>query len=124
MHEYMLFSQVSTTRHDQVLQILAGVTAAQPVDFHEQHVVYQQIKASGVNATKKGQQTQATRAPQLTHHKLVRDFDQQENLGPWKLRKEEQPEPGVKDLISRVISEQVTTDADLERLKTGSEWYK
>lgn len=124
MHEYMLFSQVPAVRQGQVLQILAGITAAQPVDFHEQHAVFQQIKPSGINAPKKGQQAQAARAPQLIYHRLVRDCTQEGNPGPWKLRKEEQPEPGVKDLISRVVSEQVTTEADLERFKTGSEWYK
>ena len=40
MHELLLFGQVPSSRHDQVLNILAGVAAMQPVTVLEKHLVF------------------------------------------------------------------------------------
>lgn len=40
MHELLLFGQVPSSRHDQVLNILAGVAAMQPVPVLEKHLVF------------------------------------------------------------------------------------
>ena len=40
MHELLLFGQVPSSRHDQVLNILAGVAAMQPVPVVEKHLVF------------------------------------------------------------------------------------
>ena len=71
MHEFLLYSQVPAARHVQVLQILAGITAAQPIKFSEQHVVYQQLKATQTASTKKTQATPIARGAQLNYCKLV-----------------------------------------------------
>ena len=40
MHELLLFGQIPPSRHDQVLNILAGVAAMQPVPVLEKHLVF------------------------------------------------------------------------------------
>ena len=40
MHELLLFGQIPASRHDQVLNILAGVAAMQPVPVLEKHLVF------------------------------------------------------------------------------------
>lgn len=124
MHEFILYSQIPVARHAQVLQILAGVTAAQPTKFAEQQIVYQQIKSTEPTASKKGQTAQTNRVVQLSYFKLARDCIAPENPSPWKVRKEEQPVAGLKDVISRSVAVHVATEAELERFKQGSEWYR
>lgn len=124
MHEFILYSQIPPGRHDQVLQILAGIAAAQPIKFSEQHVVYQQIKSTQPAAVKKGQTSQLQRAVQLSYYKLVRDCLDNTELGPWKVRKEEQPLAGIQDAISRTVGEHTASEGELERYKPDSEWYR
>ena len=40
MHELLLFGQIPASRHDQVLNILAGVAAMQPVPVLEKHLIF------------------------------------------------------------------------------------
>ena len=40
MHELLLHGTVPTTRHSQVLSILAGIAAMQPQPFHERRLIY------------------------------------------------------------------------------------
>ncbi|KAF2635133.1 hypothetical protein P280DRAFT_493856 [Massarina eburnea CBS 473.64] len=40
MHELLLYGQVPSARHDQVLKILAGVAAMQPRRVLERHIIY------------------------------------------------------------------------------------
>ena len=40
MHELLLFGQIPASRHDQVLNILAGVAAMHPVPVLEKHLVF------------------------------------------------------------------------------------
>ena len=124
MHEFLLYSQIPAARHEQVLQILAGITAAQPIKFSEQHVVYQQIKSAQTAAVKKGQAAQLPRGAQLSYAKLVRDCPEDGESSPWKVRKEEQPLAGVNDAISRTVAEHVAGEAELERFSPDSEWYR
>lgn len=124
MHEFLLYSQIPSHRHNQVLQILAGLTAAQPINFSEQQIIYQQTRSTQTPAARKGNTTQATRLTQLSYCKLVRDCTAEDEAGPWKIRKEEQPQAGLSDVISRNVVETTPTEADLERFKVGSEWYR
>lgn len=48
MHELLLFGQISSSRHDQVLNILAGVAAMQPVPILEKHLIFRPNKAPGL----------------------------------------------------------------------------
>lgn len=62
MHELLLFGQVPSERHDQLLKILAGVAAMQPHTIVERHLVFKPRRpiASGTRApTKPGTQVQA-----------------------------------------------------------------
>lgn len=124
MHEFILYSQISAARHDQVLQILAGVTAAQPIDFSEQHVIYQQTKSAHATAGKKGQAAQPPRMAQLSYFKLVRNLSSDGEPSNWRVRKEEQPYAGVNDALSRSVTEHSASKAELERFKPESEWYR
>lgn len=124
MHEFLLYSQISASRHEQVLQVLAGITAAQPIKFSEQQVVYQQTKSAQTTAAKKGQTAQPARAAQLGYYKLVRDCSGEKEPGQWRFRKEEQPYAAVNDAISRSVAEKVAAEPELERFKQDSEWYR
>ena len=47
MHELLLFGQIHPSRHDQVLNILAGVAAMQPVPIRERHLVFKPNRLPG-----------------------------------------------------------------------------
>ena len=49
MHELLLFGSVPVTRHDQMLQILAGVAAMQPIRIVEKHLIFQPVKPANLN---------------------------------------------------------------------------
>lgn len=53
MHEYILYSQIPAARESQVLKLLAGVTATQPVPICEQTFIFAQQKLPEVSSTKK-----------------------------------------------------------------------
>ena len=40
MHELLLHAQVPSARHDQILSILAGIAAMQPVPILERHLIF------------------------------------------------------------------------------------
>lgn len=44
MHELLLFGQVPSSRHEQVLSILAGIAAMQPQPFLEKRLVFKPAK--------------------------------------------------------------------------------
>ena len=47
MHELLLFGQVLPSRHDQVLEILAGVTGMQPQRVVERHLIFKPNRSPG-----------------------------------------------------------------------------
>lgn len=47
MHELLLFGQIPSSRHDQVLNILAGVAAMQPQPVLEKHLVFKPNRQPG-----------------------------------------------------------------------------
>jgi len=62
MHELLLFGQVPSKRHDQLLKVLTGVAAMQPHTIVERHLVFKPRRpiASGTRApAKPGAQVQA-----------------------------------------------------------------
>ena len=129
MHELLLFAHVSLLERDQKLQILAGLTAMQPVKVYERHLIYQQIKSSSVPNNKKGANNAPAQAQKLSYHKLRQDLrllvnDELSASTSWILRVETTPEPGVKNVISRGALERALQDSELERFRAGSEWYK
>ena len=100
MQEYILYSQIPASRLDQVLHILAGVTASQPVNISEQCLIYQQLKSADNFFAKKGQVKQPQQSQRLYHHKLVRDIEGANTDGSWRLRMEEAPDAGVKNVCT------------------------
>ena len=44
MHELLLFGQVQSTQHDQVLKLLAGIASMKPDPFTERHLVFKPRK--------------------------------------------------------------------------------
>ncbi|KAK3686343.1 hypothetical protein LTR37_019933 [Vermiconidia calcicola] len=120
MQELNLYSQVSSARHDQVLHILAGVTASQPTKYREQCDLYEQPKA----ATSVKSQTPQTQ--RRSYHQLVREDhpDKAGDLPSWKTRLLDVPEPGVKNVISRNVSEKTLSMDELKLVRRDFESYK
>ncbi|KAK0260903.1 hypothetical protein B0A54_01286 [Friedmanniomyces endolithicus] len=127
MHEFSLYSQIPATRHGQVLQILAGVTASQPTSTLEQTLIYQQARLTETGTSKKasaGRQN-AVPASRLSYHKLVRDLKGSDGeKGPWTFRAEDVPLPGMPNFVSRATTEHVLGEAELENFRQGNGWYK
>ena len=129
MHVFILFANVSLLERDQKLQILAGLTAMQPVKVYERHLIYQQLKTTSAPINKKGANSAPTQAQKLGYHKLRQDLrslvsDERSGSTQWVLRVETTPEPGVKNVIARGALERALQDSELERFRAGSEWYK
>ena len=113
MHEYTLFSQIPATRHDQVLNILAGVTGAQPFNYNEQHCIYAQqhdVKPATIKKQKQQQSSQGR-----SYERLIRPLESEPGSHddlPWVLRSEQTPEPGSPAVISRGVTESNLRDSD------------
>ncbi|KAL8808061.1 MAG: hypothetical protein Q9182_000339 [Xanthomendoza sp. 2 TL-2023] len=65
MHELLLHGSIPTSRHRQVLSILAGIAAMQPQPFHERHLIYKPTRPVSRTATQVGG-TQAVQSKQNT----------------------------------------------------------
>ena len=87
MHELLLFGQVSALRHNQVLNVLAGVAAMQPVPIVEKHLIFKpdkgpglekSVQASGAQEPKKNQVQvlQAQTHGELFYMQLVAEYTQ------------------------------------------------
>ncbi|KAF2160324.1 hypothetical protein M409DRAFT_60026 [Zasmidium cellare ATCC 36951] len=116
MHEYLLYAQVPVVRGRQVLNILAGVTASQPVPIREEHVVLAELKPEPA-VVKKTKQQQEKQIP--SYRRLVRNVatnpDGSLNPIPWRLRAEQTPDPGMPNFISRQVTQRDVDSAELEK---------
>ncbi|KAI9764669.1 MAG: Mediator of RNA polymerase II transcription subunit 18, partial [Candelina submexicana] len=54
MHELLLFAQVPTSRHDQLLKIIAGIAAMQPQRVLERHLIFKPSRKPGPGGRKAG----------------------------------------------------------------------
>jgi mediator of RNA polymerase II transcription subunit 18 len=45
MHELLLFGQISHAAHDQVLKVLAGIAAMQPLPLKERHLIFKPFRS-------------------------------------------------------------------------------
>jgi len=124
MHEFSLYSQVASTRHMQVLNILAGVTASQPINISEQCLVYQQLKPDTVVAARKAPIKPANKDRDLLFVKLVRTTNSGEEPGKWRLRTEALPDAAAKTVTSRLVTEKLLEDTELEQFRPESTRYK
>lgn len=125
MHTLALYTQVPASRHDQILNILAGVTASQPHKINELHLIYQQTTQLPGNAvSKKAAAKQTPQNRSLLRHELVRDLNDDARPPQWKLVAQDIPEPGVKAVTSRTSTEDPMTEADLDRFRGNSAYYR
>ena len=121
--EFTLYAQVPASRHTQVLNILAGVTASQPGPIADQRLIYQRLKHLEPFPSRKPLANQQTsQAPRLTYVNLIRDVTKRRKGNKWMFRSEELPEPGVRNVIVRSVEEMEVGKEDLERFRGGSEW--
>lgn len=133
MHELLLYGQVPSGRHDQVLKILAGVAAMQPTRILQRCVVYKPVREPeepGLNVRRGGTQNIAVKqvkpaaaAAALYYTKLIQkltdeDFGQDNvtNLSAdvkdgdepkWSMRWEDIPDTGDRGVSIRFTN---TTD--------------
>jgi mediator of RNA polymerase II transcription subunit 18 len=118
MHELLLYGQVPRARHEQVLQVLAGVAAMQPRRVLRRHIIYKPIrepeepgshlKRGGTQNVTAAKNTKQGGAKDLYYTQLVQqlkedDFgrgdeqmhvDSQEGGGLWTLEFNDVPEAG------------------------------
>ncbi|KAK5107902.1 hypothetical protein LTR62_000562 [Meristemomyces frigidus] len=118
MQEFLLFSQIPHSRHDQVLQILAGVTASRATPTKQQTLIYS-YPPKPTNTSKKAATNKQTQPSAPMHVKLVRDL-QHGDKQPWTLRTEDVPQPGITNTISRTVSERLLSDTELETFRQGA----
>jgi mediator of RNA polymerase II transcription subunit 18 len=115
MHELLLFSQISPARHNQVLNILAGVTGSQPFAYQDQTALFAQLRIPETNISSKKKPAPGTPQPQKWVHKLSRPVqitsDSPESTGQWRQRVEQTPDPSVKDHTAREVVENELKDS-------------
>jgi mediator of RNA polymerase II transcription subunit 18 len=114
MHELLLFSQISPARHNQVLNILAGVTGSQPFAYQDQTALFAQLRIPETNISSKKKPAPGTPQPQKWVHKLSRPVqitsDSPDSTGQWRQRIEQTPDPSVKDHTAREVVENQVKD--------------
>ncbi|KAI9831426.1 MAG: hypothetical protein M1819_005025 [Sarea resinae] len=91
MHELLLFAQVPDSRHDQLLQILAGVAGMPPQRVIERHLIFKPRLTPGQRTTQVGgsqgiqnaqvQALQGQLGGELYHLQLVAEVDEEEFPG-------------------------------------------
>ena len=85
MHELLLYGQVPAARHEQLLHILAGITAMQPQRVVERHAVYKPTRTSAPTLVQRGgtqgvqntqKQAQNQRVTDLHYTHLVKTVEE------------------------------------------------
>jgi len=126
MHELSLFGQVAHSRHEQVLNILAGLAAMQPQPMYERRLIYQPLRPSASNPTSKKTLGKQSQAQPLAYIQLIKtlhddDFGKSSPVSSgagksdqpdWNMRIQYTPEPETKALVLRqVVDEQISGDS-------------
>ncbi|KIW05322.1 hypothetical protein, variant [Verruconis gallopava] len=128
MHELLLFGQIPAARHEQLLNILAGLAAMQPQRVLERHVLFKPTRipqaagparggSQGVVSQKQNQQAVRNANTDVFHLELVKalselefgkgsesmevDATVTEQEGHWELRFKDTPQPGKRPTILR-----------------------
>lgn len=133
MHELSLFGQVPLPRHEQVLNILAGLSAMQPCSTYERHLIFQPLRSSDLNKVNKKipnkpVASQPTAYVQLVKALTLHDFGSdsplttdveasgdQQAKSSWTMRIQEIPEPETKSLVLRKVTENAMHRGGLEQ---------
>jgi mediator of RNA polymerase II transcription subunit 18 len=91
MHEVLLYGQLPAARHDQLLNVLAGLSAMQPKRVIERHVLFKPTRGpvqldivrgagagAGGQAQPKKKQQQVQQTGELYHTHLVKDLEEED----------------------------------------------
>lgn len=133
MHELLLFGQIPASRHEQLLKILAGVTAMQPQRIIERHAVYkpakgpiqQRVQVGGSQAIQqqKMQKEKLAQNSEMFYIQLVQDVDvesfgegsnqgENDDQKPWTMQFQDVPIPGKRPVVLRQTSKVEIVDSD------------
>jgi mediator of RNA polymerase II transcription subunit 18 len=116
MHEILLYSQIAPTRHNQVLNVLAGVTGSQPFAYQDQTALFAQLRLPETTVSSKKKPAPGTPRPEKWVHKLTRPVqvtsDPPESVGSWRVRVDQIPDPSVKDHTAREVIESEVRDVN------------
>ncbi|KAL5120564.1 hypothetical protein ACEQ8H_001583 [Pleosporales sp. CAS-2024a] len=152
MHELLLYGQVSAGRHDQVLKILAGVAAMQPLHILERCIIYKpqrEPEEPGLNVRRGGTQNiaqkqgnkAATAAAALYYTKLIQRLSEDDfgiehgdplsadvkdgGEAKWLARWEDQPDTGDRGVSIRFTNtiELLSGDPHAHMVATGPNRY-
>ena len=114
MHEILLFSQIAPNRHNQVLNVLAGVTGSQPFLYQDQTALFAQLRLPETTVSSKKKPVPGTPRPEKWVHRLTRPVqvtaETPEVGGSWRVRVEQTPDPSVKDHTAREVTESEVRD--------------
>jgi mediator of RNA polymerase II transcription subunit 18 len=114
MHEILLYSQIAPTRHNQVLNVLAGVTGSQPFVYQDQTALFAQLRLPETTVSSKKKPVPGTPRPEKWVHKLTRPVqvtsDPPESVGSWRVRVDQIPDPSVKEHTAREVTESEVRD--------------
>lgn len=137
MHELLLYGQVPTARHEQLLHVLAGVTAMQPQRVVERHALYKPARTSAPTLAQRGgtqgvqnAQKKDQRVTDLHYTHLVKtveenDFGEKEETArsanavhdddSWTIQFQDTPEPGKRPASLRYASAADVTQGDVQK---------
>ena len=114
MHEILLFSQIAPTRHNQVLNVLAGVTGSQPFAYQDQTALFAQLRLPETTVSSKKKPAPGAPRPERWVHKLTRPVqvtaDPSESVGSWRVRVDQIPDPSIKYHTAREVTESEVQD--------------
>ncbi|QIW96934.1 hypothetical protein AMS68_002452 [Peltaster fructicola] len=115
MHQFMLFGNVPLERHNQVMSIIAGVSATQPTPYAEQHALFEPqhtaaVTDSNVIGTKRKPQLNANQQRYVNDVNRDMDYETYAPTTNWKLTIKEEPEAGSPNLISQPYTSFDTVD--------------
>lgn len=114
MHELSLYGQLPESRHDQLLNIIAGVAAMQPQRVLQRYIIYKptrdavaptrQIGGTQAAINVKAQAAAQQAQKDLFHLKLVQNMQEKENGfmhdDTWSIQFEDIPEPGARRQVT------------------------
>jgi mediator of RNA polymerase II transcription subunit 18 len=144
MHELLLYGQVPASRHEQLLNILAGITAMQPQRVVERHALYKPTRSYAPTLVQRGgtqgvqnaqKQVQNQRVTDLHYTHLVKtveenDFgekaeavnstnavhdDDSHMENPWAIQFQDTPEPGKRPASLRYASVTEVIQGDVQQ---------
>lgn len=132
MHELLLFGQVPASRHEQLLKILAGVTAMQPHRIIERHAVYkpakgpiqQRVQVGGSQSIQqqKLQKEKLAQSTDMFYVQLVQEVDDttSPSQNPWTMQFQDVPIPGKRPVVLRQTSKIELVDSDAHQFMVAA----